>query len=106
MKKSNAQAELLSQPAGAPRPSPAFCYFFLFIHRLQAQAERHSNDGLPRTSRPRTKVFEQNAQADLVPLRDHSAIFFYLFIDYKHKQNDLAGPPIFTYLTHIFFIYS
>ena len=75
MKKSNAQAELLSQPAGALRGSrpffiffnrlqaqahsrglralrgsPAQLYFFLFIHRLQAQA--HSNRvGLLRSSR-------------------------------------------------------
>ena len=41
MKKSNAQAELLSQPAGALRGSPAQRYFFLFFNRLQAQA--HSN---------------------------------------------------------------
>ena len=50
MKKANAQAELLSQPAGALRGSPAQLYFFLFIHRLQAQA--HSNRvGLLRSSR-------------------------------------------------------
>ena len=58
MKKSNAQAETHSNRAGAPRTSPADCdfleqkhlatglerhvvhvHFFLFIHRLQAQAE-------------------------------------------------------------------
>ena len=38
MKKTNAQAELLSQPAGALRGSPAQRYFFLFFNRLQAQA--------------------------------------------------------------------
>jgi len=60
MKKFNAQAELLSRPDGPPRASPADCdflidykhkhtatglacyvlhvHFFLFIHRLQAQA--------------------------------------------------------------------
>ena len=38
MEKSQAQAERHSNRAGAPRASPAFCYFFLFIHRLQAQA--------------------------------------------------------------------
>ena len=62
MKKSNAQAELLSQPAGAPRPSPAFCYFFLFIHRLQAQA--HSNRvGQPRVSSPPPPSFFNRLQA-------------------------------------------
>ena len=64
MKKLNAQAELLSRPDGPPRASPADCdflidhkqndtatgaelhalhlrsvIFFLFIHRLQAQAD-------------------------------------------------------------------
>ena len=75
------------------------------MEKSQAQAERHSNRaGALRASRPRTEVFEQkhtahqvgpyalhhlltqNAQADLVPLRDVSAIFFYLFLDYKHKH--------------------
>ena len=75
MKKFNSQAELLSRPDGAPRASPADCdflidhkqndtatgaelhalhlrsvIFFLFIHRLQAQA--HSRGLLvPRGSR-------------------------------------------------------
>jgi len=68
------------------------------MKKFNAQAERHSNRaGALRASRPRTEVFEQkhtahqvgpyalhhlltqNAQADLVPLRDVSAIFF-LFI--------------------------
>ena len=79
MKKSNAQAELLSQPAGALRGSrpffiffnrlqaqahsrglralrgsPAQRYFFLFFNRLQAQAQAHSNRaGLLRSSRTR-----------------------------------------------------
>jgi len=39
MKKFNAQAERPSNRAGLPRASRPF--FFLFIHRLQAQA--HSN---------------------------------------------------------------
>ena len=48
MKKPNAQAELLSQPAGALRGSRPF---FIFFNRLQAQA--HSNRrGQPRLSRP------------------------------------------------------
>ena len=56
MKKSNAQAELLSQPAGALRGSPAQRYFFLFFNRLQAQA--HSNRrGPPRLSRPFFFIF-------------------------------------------------
>ena len=56
MKKSNAQAELLSQPAGALRGSPAQLYFFLFFNRLQAQA--HSNRrGQPRLSRPFFFIF-------------------------------------------------
>ena len=87
MKKSNAQAELLSQPGRPPRASPANCGFlkqkhlassvvryvfhdlFLFIHRLQAQA--HSNRGgahvlhLP----PTPYVFNRlQAQAELRPL--------------------------------------
>jgi hypothetical protein len=57
------------------------------MKKSNAQAETHSNRaGAPRTSRPRTEVFEQNAQADLVPLRDVSTIFFYFLIDYKHKH--------------------
>mgnify|MGYP003137338072 FL=1 len=81
MKKPNAQAELLSQPAGALRGSrpffiffnrlqaqaysrglralrgsPAQLYFFLFFNRLQAQA--HSNRrGQPRLSRPFFFIF-------------------------------------------------
>ena len=56
MKKTNAQAELLSQPAGALRGSPAQRYFFLFFNRLQAQA--HSNRrGQPRLSRPFFFIF-------------------------------------------------
>ena len=56
MKKANAQAELLSQPAGALRGSPAQLYFFLFIHRLQAQA--HSKRaGALRGSRPFFFIF-------------------------------------------------
>ena len=56
MKKPNAQAELLSQPAGALRGSPAQRYFFLFFNRLQAQA--HSNRrGQPRLSRPFFFIF-------------------------------------------------
>ena len=66
------------------------------MKKFNAQAETHSKPvGQPRASRPRTEVFEQNAQAtgtellathhlltqnaqaDLVPLRDVSAIFFY-----------------------------
>ena len=107
------------------------------MKKFNAQAETHSNQvGPPRASRPRTEVFEQNAQAtrlancvfhhlltqkhtatgqdrhalhhlltqndlagppffacltqnaqaDLVPLRDVSAIFFYFYLDYKHKH--------------------
>ena len=89
------------------------------MKKFNAQAETHSGPAwLPRASRPRTEVFEQNytanqvdrhalhhlltqndlagppffacltqnAQADLVPLRDVSAIFFYFYLDYKHKH--------------------
>ena len=56
MKKANAQAELLSQPAGALRGSPAQLYFFLFIHRLQAQAHSKRR-GQPRLSRPFFFIF-------------------------------------------------
>ena len=74
MKKSQAQAELLSQPGRPPRASPANCGFlkqkhlassvvryvfhdlFLFFNRLQAQA--HSNRrGQPRLSRPFFFIF-------------------------------------------------
>jgi len=57
MKKSNAQAELLSQPGE-----------------------------LLRTSRPRTEVFEQNDLATGLAcyvVHDH---FFYFYLDYKHKH--------------------
>ena len=60
MKKPNAQAELLSQPGE-----------------------------LLRASRPRTDIFEQNYSADQGKLHaTHllNSIFFYLFIDYKHKH--------------------
>ena len=79
------------------------------MKKFNAQAETHSEPvGQPRASRPRTEVFEQNAQAtgtelhaphhlltqnDTAQLRDHHAphhllacIFFYLFLDYKHKH--------------------
>jgi hypothetical protein len=59
------------------------------MKKSNAQAERHSDRaGLLRASSP---LYVQNAQANLVPLRDHSAIFFYLFIDYKHKHTAVAS---------------
>jgi len=61
------------------------------MKKFNAQAETHSEPvGLLRASRPRTEVFEQNYTAEL---RDRHAlhhllacIFFYLFLDYKHKH--------------------
>ena len=79
------------------------------MKKFSLQAETHSNRaGALRASRPRTEVFEQNAQATgrdrhalhrlltqkhTAQLRDRHAlhhllacIFFYLFLDYKHKH--------------------
>jgi len=79
------------------------------MKKFNAQAETHSNRvGPPRASRPRTEVFEQNdlatrlancvfhhllTQKHTAQLRDRHAlhhllacIFFYLFLDYKHKH--------------------
>ena len=86
------------------------------MKKFNAQAETHSKPvGQPRASRPRTEVFEQNAQAtgtelhaphhlltqnaqaDLVPLRDVSAIFFIFYLDYKHKH---TADPLGSYRAH------
>jgi len=67
------------------------------MKKFNAQAETHSNRvGQPRASRPRTEVFEQNDTANQV---DHHALHHLL------TQNDLAGPPFFACLTHIFFYF-
>ena len=60
------------------------------MKKSNAQAETPSSPGeLLRASRPRTEVFEQNAQADLVPLRDVSTIFFLFF----NRLQAQATPP-------------
>ena len=79
------------------------------MKKFNAQAETHSKPvGHLRASRPRTEVFEQNAQATGTELHAphhlltqnaqatgvvHHAlhhllacIFFYIFLDYKHKH--------------------
>ena len=78
------------------------------MKKFNAQAETHSNRaGALRGSRPRTEVFEQNYTANQVDrhalhhlltqkhtartselhaLHLRSSIFFYLFLDYKHKH--------------------
>ena len=64
------------------------------MKKSNAQAERPSNRvSLPRASRPLTEVFEQNAQADLVPLRDHSAIFLFLFRLQAQAHSNRVGQP-------------
>ncbi len=71
------------------------------MKKFNAQAERHSNRvGLLRASRPRTEVFEQNDLAtgrDRHALHLRSSIFFYLFLDYKHKH---TADPIGCYRAH------
>ena len=90
------------------------------MKKFNAQAETHSEPvGQPRASRPRTEVFEQNAQAtgselhapyhlltqnDTADPVDHHApyhllthIFFYLFLDYKHKH---TADPAARYGAH------
>ena len=61
------------------------------MKKFSLQAERHSQPGgPPRTSRPRTEVFEQNDTATglvhHVPHHLFTCIFFYFLIDYKHKH--------------------
>jgi len=81
------------------------------MKKFSLQAERHSNRvGPPRTSRPRTEVFEQNDTAEL--LDDHalhlrSSIFFYFYLDYKHKHTATGrGHTVLTHLMcEIFFIF-
>ena len=100
-----AQAETHSRPGGAPRtsspthaethsraPGPprtsspkrevccnfATAYFFLFLNRLQAQAQAHSNRvGQPLSLRALCR----------------NLFFFYLFLDYKHKRKPAAAKP-------------
>jgi hypothetical protein len=89
------------------------------MKKFNAQAETHSNRvGQPRASRPRTEVFEQNYTADPVDrhalhhlltqkhtartselhaLHLRSSIFFYLFLDYKHKH---TADPAARYGAH------
>ena len=72
-----AYAEAHSKLSGSPLASASGTYFFLFINRLQAQA--HSKrPGPPRASRFMSEL-----------------IFFYLFLDYKHKRapwHSSSGP--------------
>mgnify|MGYP003154664184 CR=1 FL=1 len=61
------------------------------MKKSNAQAERHSNRaGPPRTSRPRTDIFEQNDTASSVVYHALAVtdpnFFFYFLIDYKHKH--------------------
>ena len=88
MKKFNSQAERHSNQAGAPRTSPAQLYFFLFIHRLQAQAPRTTE-----LTRLMCKFFflffnRLQAQADPGPGRTHIAtearatVIFVDFLEY------------------------
>jgi len=89
------------------------------MKKFNAQAERTSNRvGLLRASRPRTEVFEQNDLAtgrelhalhhlltqkhtartsELHALHLRSSIFFYLFLDYKHKH---TADPAARYGAH------
>ena len=60
------------------------------MKKFSLQAETHSNRaGALRGSRPRTEVFEQNYLAELLDhhaLHLRSSIFFYFYLDYKHKH--------------------
>jgi len=71
------------------------------MKKFNAQAETHSGPAwLPRASRPRTEVFEQNDTArtsELHALHLRSSIFFYLFLDYKHKH---TADPAARYGAH------
>jgi len=89
------------------------------MKKFNAQAETHSGPAwLPRASRPRTEVFEQNDTAQLRDLHAlhhlltqkhtartselhalhlRSSIFFYLFLDYKHKH---TADPAARYGAH------
>ena len=64
------------------------------MKKSNAQAERPSNRaGALRGSRPRTEVFEQNDtanQMELHALHLRSSIFFYFYLDYKHKHTASA----------------
>ena len=71
MKKSNAQAETHSQPAGALRTSPAFCYFFYFYLDYK---HKHTATGQELYCAHALYVWN----------------FFY-FLDYKHKRRPRAG---------------
>ena len=65
-------AEAHSKLRGSPLASASGTYFFLFLNRLQAQAHRDPV-GSPRASRFMSEL-----------------IFFYLFLDYKHKRKPAA----------------
>ena len=68
-------AETHKDPDGPPLASASGTYFFLFLNRLQAQAHRDPV-GSPRASRFMSEL-----------------IFFYLFLDYKHKRKPAAAQP-------------
>ena len=64
------------------------------MKKSQAQAERHSNRaGALRGPRPWLNIYLQKHTANQMEL--HAP-------HHLPTQNDLAGPPVFTYLTHIF----
>ena len=77
MKKSQAQAELLSQPGRPPRAS--------------------------------SPLYVQNDTAKLlddhVPHHLFTCIFFYLFIDYKHKHTAVASELYVVHLLNAIFFY-
>jgi len=72
------------------------------MKKFSLQAETHSGPAwLPRASRPRTEVFEQNDTAELlddhVPHHLFTCIFFYFYLDYKHKH---TADPVARYGAH------
>jgi hypothetical protein len=72
------------------------------MKKSNAQAETHSNRaGALRGSRPRTDIFEQKHtanQMELHALHLRTDIFFYLFIDYKHKH---TATGLGCYVVHL-----
>ena len=104
MKKFNAQAEAPSTAQGPMRTSRLITE--VLEQNTQASArERHAPYHLLTQKHTATgrdhhapyHLLTQNAQADLVPLRDVSAIFFIFYLDYKHKH---TADPLGSYRAH------